>query len=100
MAWDRGSSHKRGYGYAWRVKRKAVMEAYGGLCVACRLVGVITAATEVDHIIPKAKGGSDDESNLQPLCSECHRKKSLADKGYRTKPAIGIDGVPSALGGG
>ncbi|MEG9303316.1 HNH endonuclease signature motif containing protein [Psychrobacter celer] len=33
-------------------------------------------ATDVDHIINKAKGGSDDPSNLQSLCRKCHRSKT------------------------
>ena len=30
---------------------------------------------EVDHVLPKAKGGTDQPSNLQLLCSGCNRSK-------------------------
>ena len=30
---------------------------------------------EIDHIVPLCKGGSDDLSNLQALCSQCHGAK-------------------------
>ncbi|WP_345945876.1 HNH endonuclease [Psychrobacter sp. Ps4] len=33
-------------------------------------------ATDVDHIINKAKGGSDEPSNLQSLCRKCHLSKT------------------------
>ena len=31
---------------------------------------------EVDHVIPKTKGGPDDDKNLQLLCGHCNRVKS------------------------
>jgi len=31
---------------------------------------------EIDHIIPTAKGGTDDESNLWLACSVCNRRES------------------------
>lgn len=34
---------------------------------------------EIDHIVPLCKGGSDDLSNLQALCSQCHGAKSKAE---------------------
>ena len=30
---------------------------------------------EIDHIVPRSKGGSDTDDNLQLLCSTCNRKK-------------------------
>lgn len=40
------------------------------LCSVCGM----RASLEVDHIVPLAKGGSHDESNLRAVCRECHRK--------------------------
>lgn len=31
---------------------------------------------EIDHIIPLFKGGTDIWNNLQPICYECHKKKT------------------------
>ncbi len=37
---------------------------------------------EVDHIVPKSKGGTDHKSNLQLLCSGCNRKKGDRPQAY------------------
>ena len=37
-------------------------------------------ANEVDHIIPLAKGGTDELRNLQAINAECHRRKTAADR--------------------
>ena len=41
---------------------------------------------EVDHVIPRAKRGPDDDSNLQLLCGHCNRVKgdgTMADARVR-----------------
>lgn len=78
----RGSSTARGYGYAWQQQRRAHLDREP-LCRVCLRSGVTTAATDVDHIVGKAKGGTDDETNLQSLCGPCHsRKTATEDGGY------------------
>lgn len=56
------------------------------LCVRCDAAGRITAATELDHILPLYKGGADDETNLQGLCEQCHKDKTAEDMGHAERP--------------
>ena len=47
------------------------------LCVLC---AGLTAATQVDHIVPRSEGGDDwDEANLQALCQSCHSRKTMRE---------------------
>ena len=47
----------------------------------CELCGVSSEvrALQVDHIIPRSRGGTDDLSNLQSLCYSCNAKKGNRD---------------------
>lgn len=73
----RGSSAKRGYDRQWRKKRAAYLIA-NPWCRKCA-----AAAALVDHIIPKAIGGTDDDRNLQPLCVRCHNIKTGSERRAR-----------------
>ena len=64
------------------------------LCLKCAETGKIKAASEVDHILPLHKGGTDDDGNLQALCHDCHAEKTATEQGNRRKPEIGLDGWP------
>jgi 5-methylcytosine-specific restriction protein A len=79
-ATTRTSSHARGYGFAWTLLRKQVMTRDKGLCQVCWADHRIGLATEVDHIVAKAKGGSDDLANLQSICHACHVAKTAGDR--------------------
>ena len=48
-------------------------------CVLCG-VGPGEARLEVDHIVPRSKGGSNELTNLQTLCDGCNRGKSNLDE--------------------
>lgn len=94
MAWPTSSRHERGYGREWTRLRQQVMTRDKRLCQPCLRNDRVTPATEVDHVKPKAKGGTDDMSNLQAICSPCHTEKGLRDEGKRVKATIGVDGWP------
>ena len=64
------------------------------LCVHCSTKGRLTPAVEVDHITPIHKGGTDDDSNRQGLCHDCHADKTAAELGHRVRVQIGADGWP------
>ena len=66
-------------GRTWRRKRAAVLKGEP-LCRQCSKNGRVTVATEVDHITPRAEGGTDDPANLQSICYECHVAKTLAER--------------------
>ncbi|WP_040642633.1 HNH endonuclease [Psychrobacter aquaticus] len=72
----KGSTTARGYGHAWRRLREEVLRRDGYLCVSCSKSVRYVPATDVDHIINKANGGTDELKNLQSLCKKCHRTKT------------------------
>ena len=72
----RGSRHERGYGSEWDKTRIRILKRDNGLCQPCLKVGQVSVARAVDHIVPKSEDGTDDDWNLQAICTECHRKKT------------------------
>ena len=66
------------------------------LCTHCQAKGLVKLGEELDHIVPVSKGGSNDPSNLQMLCKECHAVKTISDLGQKPKPKIGLDGWPQS----
>lgn len=64
------------------------------LCRRCKEKGVITPATEIHHIIPLRRGGSDMDSNTMPLCWECHQEADAETRRQEGGREIGVDGWP------
>jgi 5-methylcytosine-specific restriction enzyme A len=98
--WPTTSRQSRGYGREWEKLRAIVLErdCYLCQCRYCRADGRVTVATEVDHIVPKSKGGTDDPENLQAIAHDCHVRKTTEEAGATPKPRvrIGLDGFPIA----
>lgn len=94
--WHRTSRQSRGYGAAWQRARAQALHRDKHLCQPCLTQGRVTPATEVDHITPKAKGGTDDMANLRSTCTPCHQAKTAEENGrtLRPKRKIGADGWP------
>lgn len=99
MPWSKESRHARGYGTSWDKLRLVILRRDNYLCQCPDCLGGekrIRPATEVDHIKPKAEGGTDAESNLRAVNSECHKRLTALQNGYTPRPQIGTDGWPIA----
>lgn len=71
-------------GRAWMAKRERVALAYNYRCAMCGKVWV-SSRDHIDHKVPREQGGSNDESNLQPLCEvPCHAEKTAAEAKARS----------------
>ncbi|MDR1166256.1 MAG: RRXRR domain-containing protein [Deltaproteobacteria bacterium] len=70
-----GTEYQRGTLLGYEV-REYLLEKFGGKCSYCGKDG---APLQIDHVVPKAKGGSDRVSNLTLACPECNRKKGSRD---------------------
>ena len=75
------STTERGYGGKWPRIRQRVLERDKHLCIPCQDQGILTIARQVDHIVNKASGGTDDLSNLQSICIDCHKAKTAKEGG-------------------
>ena len=88
-------AHKKRYGYRWQQRRAAHLRKEP-FCRICKLRGRLVFGTKerplhVDHIIPVDRGGTDDESNLQTLCIDCHNQKTAAERAGKPWRIKGCD---------
>lgn len=61
------------------VKQRRRRLANEPLCRHCAEKGRTRIAEEVDHIVPLALGGADDDDNTQCLCTDCHAIKTASE---------------------
>jgi ATP adenylyltransferase len=70
--------------------RFLVLKAAGGRCQLCGILAK-ERPIDVDHIVPRSRGGKTELANLQALCSKCNRSKRNQDQtDFRSWP------IPSA----
>ena len=64
-------------------QRERILERDGHVCVICGRGPDRENRIwlEVDHIIPLADGGGNDDNNLRTLCNECHRARQSSGLG-------------------
>jgi 5-methylcytosine-specific restriction protein A len=60
-------------GHEWTKLRRVVLERDKFTCQHCHRVG---GNLECDHKVNEAQGGTNELSNLQTLCRECHKVKT------------------------
>ncbi len=67
--------------------REYLLEKWQRRCMYCGKTGV---PLQIEHIVPRAKGGTDRASNLTLACEECNRAKGNQDVGeyLANKPEV------------
>ena len=73
--------------------RYCVLKDSGGRCALCGKTNR-EVPLDVDHIIPRSRGGKNEYENLQVLCAKCNRTKGNKDEAdFRGEPAPQKDGL-------
>ena len=70
----RPSAAQRGYGSDWR-RISAEVIAHAVACHWCGGQFTKDNPATCDHIIPKARGGTNDRQNLVPACRRCNSRR-------------------------
>jgi 5-methylcytosine-specific restriction endonuclease McrA len=62
------------------LQRTKIFLAHSGVCHLCgEKINGTKEVWELEHVIPFAMGGKDDESNLRPAHKSCHSQKTKED---------------------
>lgn len=65
--------------------REYLLEKWGRRCAYC---GIEKVPLQVEHVIPRSRGGSDRVSNLALACGSCNRKKGSATAAEFGYPSV------------
>lgn len=81
-----GTEYQQGTLFGYEV-REYLLEKWGHRCAYCGAEGV---PLEVDHIVPRSRGGSNRVSNLTLACHDCNQRKGNRplEEFLRRKPEI------------
>jgi 5-methylcytosine-specific restriction enzyme A len=67
----RGTTTERGLGWSYQRKRQRILERDRFVCALCGHPG----ADSVDHVVPRSRGGSNDDSNLRAAHAHCNASR-------------------------
>jgi 5-methylcytosine-specific restriction enzyme A len=89
-----GNAHNRLTGRIGQAQRKRIRERD---CYTCQNPKCNRAVNvgECDHVVSLDDGGTNDDSNLQLLCIECHKNKTAIDRGYKLTTGVDNSGMPT-----
>lgn len=87
-------------------QRVALFAKHDGVCHICGGKISVGESWDVEHVIPFAMGGADDESNWRPSHIKCHRTKTVDDVGKIAKAkrrearhlGVKVSGTPLPFG--
>ena len=86
-------AHRPGPLPSYRTHRHRLYGEQEGVCAGCDTHFPVRVR-EVDHILPRTRGGTDHPDNLQLLCSGCNRNNPI---NWRPKAPPNVLLLPSAL---
>lgn len=73
---SRRKARRRRTSTGFCVTHKVMAEHWDWKCAACKIPFDLATMIELDHVVPRAKGGGNGVENCQPLCRECNASKS------------------------
>ena len=78
MVWTEGLTGAGAYSdMTYHKHRDYIFRKYKALCWICGRHG-----SEIDHVVPKSLGGSDNRINLRVVCSRCNKRRNRKDFAY------------------